>query len=145
VVRTIQAYVQNEPLLHLGPRPSSPGSRTTRASTESTARRFISRCLVPRSAPTHFLVTPLGIRCLGLLNTRPSNSRSKDHTHISTNNILKPSVESLSTDEQQQYEDYMCQVKEKLLSQFTVVTTRRLSNIERSRSHLFYLRFKSPM
>jgi hypothetical protein len=41
---------------------------------------------------------------------------SKDHTDIS-NNILKPTVESLTVDEQQQYEDYMRQAKEKFLSQ----------------------------
>jgi hypothetical protein len=45
---------------------------------------------------------------------------SKDHTDISPDNILKPAVESLTTDEQQQYEDYMCQAKEKFLSQYTV-------------------------
>jgi hypothetical protein len=32
---------------------------------------------------------------------------SKDHTDISPVNILKPAIESLSADEQQQYEDYM--------------------------------------
>jgi hypothetical protein len=41
---------------------------------------------------------------------------SKDHTDISLDNILKTAVESLTADEQQQYEDYMCQVKEKFLS-----------------------------
>jgi hypothetical protein len=45
---------------------------------------------------------------------------SKDHTDISPNNILKLTVESLTTDGQQQYEDYMCQAKEKTLSQYTV-------------------------
>jgi hypothetical protein len=45
---------------------------------------------------------------------------SKDHTDISPDNILKPSVESLTVDEQQQYEDYMRQAKEKLLSQYMV-------------------------
>jgi hypothetical protein len=45
---------------------------------------------------------------------------SKDHTDISLDNILKPVVESLTADEQQQYEDYMCQAKEKFLSQYTV-------------------------
>jgi hypothetical protein len=45
---------------------------------------------------------------------------SKDHTDISPDNILKPAVESLTTDEQQQYEDYMRQAKEKFLSQYTV-------------------------
>jgi hypothetical protein len=45
---------------------------------------------------------------------------SKDHTNISPDNILKPAVESLMTDEQHQYEDYMCQAKEKFLSQYMV-------------------------
>ena len=45
---------------------------------------------------------------------------SKDHTDISPDNILKPAVESLTADEQQQYEDYMRQAKEKFLSQYTV-------------------------
>jgi hypothetical protein len=45
---------------------------------------------------------------------------SKDHTDISPNNILKTAVENLTADEQQQYEDYMRQVKEKFLSQYTV-------------------------
>jgi hypothetical protein len=45
---------------------------------------------------------------------------SKDHTDISPDNILKPTIESLTVDEQQQYEDYMRQAKEKFLSQYTV-------------------------
>jgi hypothetical protein len=45
---------------------------------------------------------------------------SKDHTDISPDNILKSTVESLTTDEQHQYEDYMRQAKEKFLSQYTV-------------------------
>jgi hypothetical protein len=44
----------------------------------------------------------------------------KDHTDISLDNILKPAVESLMVDEQQQYEDYTRQAKEKVLSQYTV-------------------------
>jgi hypothetical protein len=45
---------------------------------------------------------------------------SKDHTDICPDNILKPAVESLTTEGQQQYEDYMCQTKEKFLLQYTV-------------------------
>jgi hypothetical protein len=45
---------------------------------------------------------------------------SKDHTDISPDNILKPIVESLTADEQQQYENYMRQTKEKFLSQYPV-------------------------
>jgi hypothetical protein len=41
---------------------------------------------------------------------------SKDHTDISPDNILKSVVESLTINEQQQYEDYMRQAKEKFLS-----------------------------
>jgi hypothetical protein len=44
----------------------------------------------------------------------------KNHIDISLDNILKPGVESLSTDDQQQYEDYMHQAKEKFLSQYMV-------------------------
>jgi hypothetical protein len=45
---------------------------------------------------------------------------SKVHTDISLDNILKPVVESLTADEQQQYEDYMRQANEKFLSQYTM-------------------------
>jgi hypothetical protein len=45
---------------------------------------------------------------------------SKNHTDISLDNILKTAVENLTGDEQQQYEDYMRQAKEKLLSRYTV-------------------------
>jgi hypothetical protein len=45
---------------------------------------------------------------------------SKDHIDISPDNILKPTVESLTAHEQQQYEDYMRQAKEKFLSQYMV-------------------------
>jgi hypothetical protein len=45
---------------------------------------------------------------------------SKDHTDISPDNNLKSTVESLTADEQQQYEDYMSQTKEKFLSQYMV-------------------------
>jgi hypothetical protein len=45
---------------------------------------------------------------------------SKDHIDISPDNMLKPVVDSPTTNEQQQYEDYMCQAKEKFLSQYTV-------------------------
>jgi hypothetical protein len=41
---------------------------------------------------------------------------SKDHTDISPDNILKTAVENLTADEQQQYEHYMRQAKEKFLS-----------------------------
>jgi hypothetical protein len=45
---------------------------------------------------------------------------SKDHTDISLDNILKPTVESLMTKGQQQYENYMRRVKEKFLSRYKV-------------------------
>jgi hypothetical protein len=45
---------------------------------------------------------------------------SKDHTDISSDNILKLVVERLTTEGQQHYKDYMRQAKEKLLSQYTV-------------------------
>jgi hypothetical protein len=45
---------------------------------------------------------------------------SKDHTDISLDNLLKTAAENLTAYEQQQYEDYMRQAKEKFLSQYTV-------------------------
>jgi hypothetical protein len=45
---------------------------------------------------------------------------SKDHIDISSDNILKSVVESLTAEGQLQYEDYMRQAKEKFLSQYTV-------------------------
>jgi hypothetical protein len=69
---------------------------------------------------------------------------SKDHIDISPDNILKPAVESLTADEQQQYEDYMRQAKEKFYHNTRWIATRKLSNMERPTSHLLYLRFKSP-
>jgi hypothetical protein len=51
---------------------------------------------------------------------RPQMVGSKDRTNISPDNILKPAVESLTADEQHQYEDYMRQAKEKFLSQYTM-------------------------
>jgi hypothetical protein len=44
----------------------------------------------------------------------------KYHTDICPENILKTAVENLTADEQQQFEDYMRQAKEKFLSQYTV-------------------------
>jgi hypothetical protein len=61
-----------------------------------------------------------GIKCLDLLKIRPQMVSSKGHIDISPNNIMKSVVESLTTDEQQQYEDYICQAKEKFVSQYTV-------------------------
>jgi hypothetical protein len=45
---------------------------------------------------------------------------SKNHNDISPNKILKPAIESLTAEGQQQYEDYLRQAKEKFLSQYTV-------------------------
>ena len=53
---------------------------------------------------------------------------SKDHTDISPDNILKQVVESLTTEGQQQYEDYMRQAKEKFLSQYTVDRHQKVVN-----------------
>jgi hypothetical protein len=48
----------------------------------------------------------------------------KDRSDVSKDNILKPALESLSVDEQQQFQDYVKKVqeeaKEKYLSHFTV-------------------------
>jgi hypothetical protein len=70
---------------------------------------------------------------------------SKDHTDISPDNILKTAVENLTADEQQQYEDYTAKRRRNSCRNTRWIATRRLSNMERPTSHLFYLRFKSPM
>jgi hypothetical protein len=47
----------------------------------------------------------------------------KDHTTVSPDNILRPFMESLSTNEQQEFEDLINQdreEKERFLSHFTV-------------------------
>jgi hypothetical protein len=69
---------------------------------------------------------------------------SKDQTVIFPDNILKPAVESLTADEQEQYEDYMRQAKEKFLSQYTVDRHQKVIEHGEPMSYLFYLRFKSP-
>jgi hypothetical protein len=70
---------------------------------------------------------------------------SKDHNDISPDNILKPTIESLTADEQQQYEDYMCQAKEKSLSQYTVDRHQKVvKHGEIDVAYLFYLHCKSP-
>jgi hypothetical protein len=69
---------------------------------------------------------------------------SKDYTDISPANILKTTVENLTADEQQQYEHYMRQARRNSYHNTRWIATKRLSNMERPASHLFYLRFKSP-
>jgi hypothetical protein len=88
-----------------------------------------------KSAPTHFLVTTLRIGAFEIYYNRPQMAGFKDHIDVSQDNILRPTVESLSIDEQQRYQDLMSQVeedaccqlakvqeeaKEKFLSQFMV-------------------------
>jgi hypothetical protein len=70
---------------------------------------------------------------------------SKDHTNISLNNILRPTVESLSADEQHLYKDLMSQVRddvchhsakveeevtEKFLSYFTMDREQKITKHE---------------
>jgi hypothetical protein len=62
--------------------------------------------------PTFFLATPLGTWCLDILKSGPQIVGSKDHTDISLDNIFRPAVRSLSTDEQHLYEDLMRQVRD---------------------------------
>jgi hypothetical protein len=59
---------------------------------------------------------------------------SKDHTDISSDNILKPTVESLTTEGQQHYKDYMRQAKEKFLSQYMV--DRRQKVVKHGETHV---------
>jgi hypothetical protein len=69
---------------------------------------------------------------------------SKDHTDISPDNILKPVVESLTADEQQQYEDYMRQAKEKYLSQYTVDRHQKSCQTWRDRRRVSSIFASSP-
>jgi hypothetical protein len=69
---------------------------------------------------------------------------SKDHTNISPDNILKLVVESLTADDQQQYEDTCVKRRRNSCHSTRWIATRKLSNMERPTSHLFYLHFKSP-
>jgi hypothetical protein len=69
---------------------------------------------------------------------------SKDHTDIFSDYILTLVVESLTAKGQQHYEDYMLQAKENFCHNTRWIATKRLSNMERLTSHLFYIRCKSP-
>jgi hypothetical protein len=70
---------------------------------------------------------------------------SKDHADISLGIILNPVVESLTADEQHQYETTCVKRRRNSCHNTQWIAARRLSNMERPMSHLFYLRFKSPM
>jgi hypothetical protein len=82
--------------------------------------QVLVECLAPEKGVNILLATPLGIWCLDLLKSGSQMVGSKDHTDISLDNLLKTAAENLTAYEQQQYEDYMRQAKEKFLSQYTV-------------------------
>jgi hypothetical protein len=98
--RSCAQVVDRSPLCH---GPSAPPQRAPPGGS--------FQCLMPRSVPTHFLVTPLEIRCLHLLKSGPKWG-SKDHTDISLDNILRLVIGSLSAVEQHLYEDLMSQMRE---------------------------------
>jgi hypothetical protein len=50
----------------------------------------------PKTAPTHHLATPLGMRVSRSTKKRHPMTDSKDHTKVSTNNIIKLILEELS-------------------------------------------------
>jgi hypothetical protein len=58
-----------------------------------------------RSAATYFLATPLGTRLFSSTKNRPLMAGSKDHTEVSTTNIIKPTMKALSADDQQPFDD----------------------------------------
>jgi hypothetical protein len=85
---------------------------------------------------------------------------SKDRTDVFQGNILKPTIENLSADEQQQYKDLMSQLKEdahrqlakvqekakgKFLAHFTVVRHQKITKHGEFEIHLSYLLFKPLM
>jgi hypothetical protein len=73
--------------------------------------------------PTHFLTTPLGTSHEELLNL-PSMAGSKDSSDVSSNNIIEPTMETLSAEYQQEFEEHNEQsIKEahaKFLAKFKV-------------------------
>jgi hypothetical protein len=75
------------------------------------------------SAPTHILATSLGNSLIDL-SYRPSMGSSKDSSDVSTSNIIKPTWETLSAEEQLEFEEHQEQLikdaKAKFLSNFKV-------------------------
>jgi hypothetical protein len=110
-----------------GRRPSDPRSRTVHASAENTAVHTYRSDRRPDRCQHTFLVTPLGKSREDLLD-RPSMADSKDSSNVSYNKIIEPTMETLSAEDQQEFEGHKEQwIKEaqvKFLASFEVDRTQ---------------------
>jgi hypothetical protein len=83
-----------------------------------------------RSTPTHFLTTPLGTP-REELSGRPSMASSKDSFDISPSNIIEPTMETLSNEDQQEFKKHKKQlIKEaqaKFLANFKVDQNQKIT------------------
>jgi hypothetical protein len=72
-------------------------------------REHCRRYLVPRSEPTQFLATPL-VTSREDLSDRPSMASSKDSSDVSPSNNIDPTWETLSAEEQLEFEEHQEQL-----------------------------------
>jgi hypothetical protein len=90
--------------------------RTVHASTGSASKWFIP--VFGAQIGTNILLgDSVGDQVSRSNKIRSQMAGSKDHTDISSDNILRATIESLSADEQQLYEDLMSQMKEDVCRQ----------------------------
>jgi hypothetical protein len=75
-------------------------------------------CLAPEKGVNILLATPLGNSCLDLLKIGPYMVGSKDHTKISTTNIIKPAMEALPADDQRPFEDLVMRDEKEVMRQW---------------------------
>jgi hypothetical protein len=101
--RTIRLIGRN-PSLCARSRLSDPRSWTILAYTESTATGTHRSDWHP-STPTHFLTTPLGTS-REELSDGPSMHGSKDSSDVSPSNIIELTMETLSVEDQQEFEEH---------------------------------------
>jgi hypothetical protein len=91
--------------------------------------------------PTHFLETPLG-KSRADLSDRPSMAGSKDSYDVSTSNIIEPTWETLSAEEQLEFEEHQEQLikeaKAKFLANFKVDRNNKV--VRQRRTNLASLR-----
>jgi hypothetical protein len=92
------------PRLAPGRGPSGPCARTVRPCAEGTATVLVE-CLALQKGVNILLATPLGKTNIDSSN-RPSMAGSRDSSDISPSNIIEPTWETLSADEQLQFEEH---------------------------------------
>jgi hypothetical protein len=67
--------------------------------------------------PTYFLATLLGTRVFRSIKNQTQIVGSKNHTDVSTTNMIKPTMEALPTDDQQHFDDLIRREEEEVLRQ----------------------------